>query len=140
MLIILPPMQTRIAHYTQFMHSVWANQILHFPKEPQKTGAQRHVEEQGGNRKTKSMFVAIKGPHGDGVRTVVNDKPGAFLKAKKATRLKRTPAAWKRHLEMVRVQKERRGRGLQGKEMTGKGTGDMLEEMIRMCRERWGIA
>ncbi|KAG0129442.1 hypothetical protein HOY82DRAFT_610678 [Tuber indicum] len=94
----------------------------------------------GGNRKTKSKFVAIKRPHGDGVRAVVNDKPAAFQKAKKATGLQRKPAARERYLEMVRLQKERRGRGLQGKDMTGKGTGDMLEEMIRMCREMWGIA
>ncbi|KAG0634331.1 hypothetical protein HOY80DRAFT_1099396 [Tuber brumale] len=92
------------------------------------------------NRKTESKFVAIKGPHCDGVRAIVKYKPAAFLKAKKARRLQRKPDSRERHLEMVRVQKERRGMGLQGKELTGKGTGDMLEEMIRMCRERWGIA
>ncbi|KAG0640483.1 hypothetical protein HOY80DRAFT_958575 [Tuber brumale] len=30
-----------------------------------------------------SKFVAIKDPHGDGVRTMVKDKTTTFLKAKK---------------------------------------------------------
>ncbi|KAG0123257.1 hypothetical protein HOY82DRAFT_639349 [Tuber indicum] len=88
----------------------------------------------GGNRKTKSKFVAIKGPHSDGERAIGKDKPATFLKAKKAARLQRKPDARQRYLEMVRVQKERRGRWLQWKEMTGKGTGKILEERIRMCR------
>ncbi|KAG0642789.1 hypothetical protein HOY80DRAFT_1134283 [Tuber brumale] len=116
LLIILPPMQTRIAHYTQLMHSDGAGKIMGFPQEPQKIGVQRHVEEQGG--KTESKFVAIKGPHSDGVRAIVKYKPAALLKAKKARRLQRKPDARERHLEMVRVQKERRGMGLQGKEST----------------------
>ncbi|KAG0644257.1 hypothetical protein HOY80DRAFT_1078153 [Tuber brumale] len=135
LLIVLPPMQMRIAHYTQLMHSDGAGQILGFPQEPKKLGYSDMWKS-----KTESTFVAIKGPHGDGVRAIVKYKTAAFLKAKKARRLPRKQDARERHLKMVRVQKERRGRGLQGKEMMGKGTGDMLEEMIRMCRERWGIA
>ncbi|KAG0128341.1 hypothetical protein HOY82DRAFT_621998 [Tuber indicum] len=101
--------------------------------------AQSGTKVDGGNRKTDPKFLAIKGPHGYGVRAIVKDKTTTFLKAKKATRLQRMPDARERHLVTVRVQIQRTGRGLQEKEMRGKGTEDMLEEMIRMCRDRWGI-
>jgi len=40
------------------------------------------------------------------------------------------------NLAVVRAHEEKRERGLRGKAMTGKGTGEMLRETIRMRRER----
>ncbi|KAG0643671.1 hypothetical protein HOY80DRAFT_1032348 [Tuber brumale] len=82
-----------------------------------------------------SKFVANQDPHGDGVRAIVKDKTATFLEAKKAARLWRRRDTRERSLEVVRAHKEKKEGRRQEKAMAGKGTGEMLEETIRICRE-----
>ncbi|KAG0640716.1 hypothetical protein HOY80DRAFT_1008872 [Tuber brumale] len=105
-----------------------------------KARTSRNIKIGGRGRETMSTFVAIKDPHGDGVRTIIKNKTTTFLKAKKkqvkeakeATGLQRKRDAREAH-------KEKKEKGLQEKAMAGKGTGGMHEETIRMRRARRGM-
>ncbi|KAG0636741.1 hypothetical protein HOY80DRAFT_1053618 [Tuber brumale] len=93
-----------------------------------KARTSRNLKFYGRSKKTMSKFVAVEGPHGDGVEAIVKDKTTIFLEAKKAARLRGSGA-----------HKGKREKGLQEKAMAGKGIGEMLEETIRMRRERKGM-
>ncbi|KAG0640718.1 hypothetical protein HOY80DRAFT_1116562 [Tuber brumale] len=113
------------------------------PKAP----TSRNIKIGAGSRKTMSKFVRIKDPHGDGVRAIVKDKTTTFLKvkkeqvkkAKKTAGLRRKRDAGESHHEMVRAHEEKKERELQEKAMAGKGTGEILEETIRMRRDKRGM-
>ncbi|KAG0638813.1 hypothetical protein HOY80DRAFT_1046688 [Tuber brumale] len=94
-----------------------------------KARTSRNIKIGSGSRKTISKFVTIKDPHGDGVRAIAKDKTTTFLKVKKR----------ESHLKMVSAHKEKKERGPQENAMAGKGTVDMLEEMIWIRRDRRGM-
>ncbi|PWW72196.1 hypothetical protein C7212DRAFT_348900 [Tuber magnatum] len=83
----------------------------------------RNVKICGGSRKTMSKFIAIKDPHGDGVRTIVKDKTTTFLETKKATRHSRKRDTWERNLEMVRATRRRWKGGYRRGQWRGRGQG-----------------
>ncbi|CUS14500.1 unnamed protein product, partial [Tuber aestivum] len=74
-----------------------------------KTRTKRNINIGGDGGKVMSKLVAIKDPHGDGVRAIVKDKTPVYLKnrkrkmkeLKKATRLERKREAKERHAEKV---------------------------------------
>ncbi|KAG0634881.1 hypothetical protein HOY80DRAFT_1140351 [Tuber brumale] len=79
----------------------------------------RNIKIGGGSRKTMSKKRQVK-------------------EAKKVAGLQRKRDARESHLKMVRAHKEEKERGMLEKAMAGKGTWKMLEETIRMGRDRRG--
>ncbi|KAG0138539.1 mitochondrial small ribosomal subunit Rsm22-domain-containing protein [Tuber indicum] len=111
-----------------------------------KSRTRRNIKIGGGNKRFKSKLVAIKDPHGDGVRAIFKDKTTAFLKAQKkkarearrAAKLQKKLEARKMHDEMVRQQKEEKEGKQREKLMAEKRAREVHEENVRMYGERKG--
>ncbi|KAG0634135.1 mitochondrial small ribosomal subunit Rsm22-domain-containing protein [Tuber brumale] len=107
-----------------------------------KSRNKRNIKIGDGKKRFMSKLIAIKDPHGDGVRAIVKDKRTTLLKAqkkkkkeaKKVARLQRKLGARERHAEMVNQHKEEKERRLQ-KAMTEKEAREMHREIVRMHRE-----